>query len=252
LRPRLVAANWKLNLGPAASARLARELSLDPGGTGRVVLFPTAISIPATVAAVEGRLEVGIQEVEEASHGAFTGSNSAALAHEAGCRWALIGHSERRQRYAESDDRVRARVVTTLKAGLSAMVCVGETLEEREANRARDVVERQVVRALEGADPADLSRVVLAYEPVWAIGTGRSASPTEVAEMHHFLRQVLSSTFGGAAEPVAVLYGGSVNASHAPALLSLPGVDGALVGGASLSAATFRPIVAALGASGPA
>lgn len=246
MRPRLVAANWKLNLGPRASSELAAELAQDPGGPGRVVIFPTALSVAATVATVGGRLEVGVQEVEEVAQGAYTGSNSAALAREAGCSWALIGHSERRQRYAESDQRVAARLRATLDAGLAAMVCVGETLAEREAGAARQVVERQVVQALGGLSPGELDKVVLAYEPVWAIGTGKSATPDEVAEMHAFLRQVLSATWGTAAESVAVLYGGSVSASNASALLSLPGVDGALVGGASLKASTFRPIVAAL------
>jgi triosephosphate isomerase len=248
-RRTFIAGNWKLNLGPASSARLAEELvrTLADRGEVDVALYPTTISIPAVQAVLGGSgIELGVQEVEPFASGAYTGANSPVLCREAGCTRALIGHSERRQRYGETDAGVAAKTVACLDAGLLPMICVGETLQERDAGVAADIVGHQVSAAL-SALPADrVGALTIAYEPVWAIGTGRTASPAEAQEMHQHVRAVLRSLYGDViADGLRVLYGGSVTPETAPALLGQPDIDGALVGGASLKAASFAAIVRA-------
>ena len=245
----LIAGNWKLNLGPSDARAVAEALVPAVAGRGdvEVALFPTALSIPTVLQAVEGSgITVGVQEIHHADSGAFTGTNSPAMARSVGCAWALIGHSERRQLFGETDEGVAAKVLSALSAGLLPMVCLGETLEQRDAGQVEAVVTRQLAAALGTLRPDQVATLTLAYEPVWAIGTGRTASPEQAQEVHALLRAWLRDHYPAyVAEQVRILYGGSVKPHNAAELLSCADIDGALVGGASLKAETFAPIVAA-------
>ena len=246
-----IAGNWKLHHGPKASAELATGLreALAERGDVDVAVFPTALSVAAVGPALEGSgIALGVQEIEPVQQGARTGGNSASMARELGCAYALIGHSERRQHWAETDASVRAKVDTAREAGLLPMVCIGETLEQRDAGQAEAVVFAQLSAALEGL-PADVvATITLAYEPVWAIGTGRSATPEQAQAIHASIRGWLAETYPPfVAEQVRVLYGGSVKPTNAAELLACPDIDGALVGGASLKVDSFAGIVAAIG-----
>lgn len=245
-----IAGNWKLNLGPTDAAALAAELvpALANRGDIDVALFPTAISLVPVLHALEGSgIEAGPQEIDAQTSGAYTGQNSATMAREAGCTRVLIGHSERRQHYGETDAGVRAKVGTALAAGLLPIVCVGETLEERRAGKVEDVVFRQTAAAFEGLTADQAATLTLAYEPVWAIGTGETASPAQAQEVHAALRGWLRSHYPSfVADQVRIQYGGSVKPSNAAELLSCPDIDGALVGGASLKVDSFAGIIAAI------
>lgn len=248
----LICGNWKLHLGPAAAASLARYLDrrLQHRDAVDVVVFPTALSAAGVVAALSSSgIEVGIQEVAAVASGALTGANSAVMAREAGCTWMLTGHSERRQHFAETDEGVRDKIKAGLAAGLRPVVCVGETLEERNAGRVDEVTRRQLAVAFEGLTPEQWARVTLAYEPVWAIGTGVTATPEQAQQVHASVREWLRANGSPAlAAGMRILYGGSVHADNAAALLGCPDIDGALVGGASLQVDSFAAIVAAAGA----
>lgn len=248
-RTPLIAGNYKLNLGPEPAAALVSALAprISNRGDVDVAVFPTALAIPAVVSAAEGSgILVGIQEVHHEASGAFTGTNSPEMARAAGCQFALIGHSERRQLFGETDTGVSRKVVATLRAGLLPMVCVGETLEQRDADQVEAVITRQLAAALGTLTPDQVATVTLAYEPVWAIGTGRTASPTEAQEAHATLRAWLRDHYPTyVSEQVRILYGGSVKPHNAESLLAGVDVDGALVGGASLSDESFAAIVGA-------
>ena len=242
-----IAGNWKLHLAPKPAAALARELVARLSGRGDVdvALFPTALSVTSVLDAVAGSgIEVGLQEIHEAASGAFTGANSPVLAREAGCTRVLIGHSERRQLFGETDAGVNRKVKAALAAGLLPIVCVGETLAERDADQVDAVVHRQVAGAFEGLEADQLAAITLAYEPVWAIGTGRTASPDQAQAVHASLRAWLRAHYPAyVAEEMRIQYGGSVNAANAAQLLACPDIDGALVGGASLKVEDFGKIV---------
>jgi triosephosphate isomerase len=215
-----------------------------------LLIFPPAASIPAAVAAVAGRSDVliGAQHLHWEEKGAFTGEISAAIALDAGARAALVGHSERRQLFGETDAETGRKVRTCLAAGLLPVLCVGETLDEREAGAASSVVRRQLDAALGSLRPDELANLLIAYEPVWAIGTGRTASPADAAEMHGDTRAFLVEHVGETiAMGVPVLYGGSVKPDNAADLLAASDVDGVLVGGASLDPADFAAICRAAG-----
>ncbi|TNE88609.1 MAG: triose-phosphate isomerase [Deltaproteobacteria bacterium] len=245
-----IAGNWKLNLGPAEAGELAEALAsaLADRGEVEVAVFPTALSALTVAGAVEGSgIEVGLQEIHSAASGAFTGTNSARMAREAGLTRVLIGHSERRQLFGETDAGVRAKVELALAEGLLPIVCVGETLEERDAGQVEAVVHRQVAAALEGLEPDQVAAITLAYEPVWAIGTGRTATPAQAQEVHASIRGWLRAHFPAfVAEDMRIQYGGSVKPGNAAELLACEDIDGALVGGASLKADSFAGIVAAV------
>ena len=247
----LIAGNWKLNLGPAEAGALGSALAQAAANRGdtEVAVFPTAISVPAVLAAVSGSgITVGVQEIHHQPSGAFTGTNSAVMAREVGCTWALIGHSERRQLFGETDDGVRKKVRAALDAGLLPMVCIGETLEQRDAGQVEAVVTRQLAGGLGTLAPDEVATITLAYEPVWAIGTGRTASPEQAQEVHATIRAWLRDRYPAyVADTVRVLYGGSVKPSNAAELLSCTDIDGALVGGASLKADSFAGIISAVG-----
>ncbi len=240
LRTPLFAANWKLNHGPSdARAFMQRFLAETPRQTDRTLLFfPPALSVAAVVDSVRERpdLVVGVQQVHSESSGAFTGENSVAMARDAGARAVLIGHSERRHVFGETDAATARKMRLAFDAHLIPMLCVGETLEEREAGSTESVVLRQLAAGLSELSEAEVTGVVLAYEPVWAIGTGRTATPQDASAIHAVLRAELRRRIGDRAGHTAICYGGSVNRGNAQALLSSPDVDGLLVGGASLDA----------------
>lgn len=244
MRRKIVAGNWKMNGSKDLAQTLVSDVrsqaaSLDNGV--EVVIIPPAIYVPDVVASAGDVLSVGVQNVAQWASGAYTGEISADMALDQGCQYALVGHSERRQLFAETDAAVAEKVGRILASGLQAMVCVGETLEEREAGKAETVVAAQVKAGLATVASEQWQRVVVAYEPVWAIGTGKTATAQDAQAMHASIRQVLSE-MGAPANEVSLLYGGSVKADNAAALFAEPDIDGGLIGGASLKAEDFVSI----------
>jgi triosephosphate isomerase len=245
-RPKLVAGNWKMHLRTASAAALASDVAAAAASTPGpdVAVFPTFVHLAAVREALRGsRVALGAQACHERTEGAHTGEIAAEMLADVGVSVVLVGHSERRQA-GETDAMVAARVRAALGAGLRPLVCVGETLAEREASRTDEVLVRQTSAALDGLAASDLGHVDLAYEPVWAIGTGRTATPETAVLAHRTIRAVLSKKFGTAGAGPRILYGGSVKPSNAAELMSSEGVDGVLVGGASLEGPSFRAILA--------
>ena len=243
---KLAAGNWKMNgtMSSLPEAMAVAGAALRP--EVEVLICPPATLIaPMATAAVGTNLEVGGQDCHTVQSGAHTGDISARMLADAGASYVILGHSERRTDHGEDDDLVRAKTEAAWEAGLTAIVCIGETLAEREAGRTLDVVGRQ----LQGSVPngASGARLVVAYEPVWAIGTGKVPTTDQIAEVHDFIRARLDDRFGeGVGRLVRILYGGSVKPSNAAEIFAIANVDGALVGGASLKAADFSGIIAAL------
>ena len=249
LKP-VIAANWKLNHTPSdARAFLQRFLAQVPKLNERtLVFFPSAITLTTVVDGLKDRPEVwvGVQNVHSEAQGAFTGENSVLMARDVGARVVLVGHSERRHVFGETDAMTTKKMALIAQARLTPMLCVGETLEEREAGRTAEVVERQLSAGLAELDDAQVAVVMLAYEPVWAIGTGRTATPEDASEIHGVLRRALVSRVGErAGAGIPILYGGSVNRGNATQLLAASDVDGLLVGGAALDADSWASIVRA-------
>ena len=249
LRRPVLAANWKMNVGPtAASAFIESYLSRYAARDDRtVILFPSAIAFSSARHAAEARpdIQFGVQNIHSAEKGAFTGETSAAMAKDAGARFVLIGHSERRHVFGETDAQSAEKMQRVVGQGLAPVLCVGEKIDEREAGATNEVVVRQLLAALEGLatfTAAELLSLVIAYEPVWAIGTGRTATPADASEAHAAIRTALREKAGAASDAIPILYGGSVTASNASALLAAPGVDGLLVGGASLDPDSWAAI----------
>ena len=244
-----IAGNWKLNLGPRAAVELATALreALADRGDVHVAVFPTALSIAAVIPVLHGSgIGVGVQEIQPQPSGAFTGCNSGIMARELGCEYVLVGHSERRQLFSETDAGVNAKVAAGLAAGLLPIVCVGETLDERKAGRVDEVVHRQLGTALKGLAADQVASLTIAYEPVWAIGTGEVATPAQAQEVHASLRAWLRDHYPAfIADEMRIQYGGSVKPDNAAELLACPDIDGALVGGASLTVRGLVGIVAA-------
>jgi triosephosphate isomerase len=249
-RRKVVAGNWKMNKTVPEALALVRELRgmVAPlGDTVEVVLAPTFVALQPLHVALEGApLQLAAQNCHWESSGAFTGEVSAPMLAELGCAYVIVGHSERRQLFGETDELVNKRARAVRAAGMTPIICVGETLAEREANQTLEVVERQVRGALAGFEAKDVATFVLAYEPVWAIGTGRNATSAQAQEVHAAIRALLGRLYDGeTAGRVRIQYGGSVKPDNAAELLGQPDVDGALVGGASLKAADFAAIVKA-------
>ena len=252
-RRTIVASNWKMNLDRAKARDLATAVAARAAeaGTTELVLCPPAVYVETVAAALGGSSPValGAQNMHDQSSGAFTGEVAPPMLLDLGCRYVILGHSERRTLFGETDAVVNAKTRAALAAGLTPIVCVGETLEEREGNRTQAVVTTQINGSLAGLPPADLEKIVVAYEPVWAIGTGRVATPQQAQEVHALIRGLL----GGLASPavaakVRIQYGGSVKPDNAADLAVQPDIDGALVGGASLKADDFLGIAKAFGA----
>jgi triosephosphate isomerase (TIM) len=242
MRGKLVVGNWKMNGGLAANAALLSELVAGwKSVPGRQIAVCAPYPYLAQVAAALANSPIawGAQDVSEHASGAYTGEVSAAMLAEFGCRFAIVGHSERRQFYGDTDVVVAAKAVAALAAGLTPIVCVGETLAERDAQVTESVVLRQLDAVL-AAIGANVAKAVIAYEPVWAIGTGRTASPEEAQAVHAVLRRRLAGAAG-----IPLLYGGSVKADNAKALFAMADIDGGLIGGASLKAGEFLAIARA-------
>ncbi|AFE10526.1 triosephosphate isomerase [Corallococcus coralloides DSM 2259] len=251
-RRKIVAGNWKMNKTVPEALALVRELRGAVAAMGdkvEVAIAPPFVALQPLHVALEGApLQLAAQNCHWESSGAFTGEISAPMLAELGCAYVIVGHSERRQFFGETDATVNKRAKAVKAAGMTPIVCVGETLAERESNQTLTVVERQVRGALEGFSGADVATFVLAYEPVWAIGTGRTATTAQAQEVHAAIRGLLTRMYDeGTAERVRIQYGGSVKPDNAAELLGQPDVDGALVGGASLKAADFVAIVKAAG-----
>lgn len=246
MRKPIIAGNWKMYKTPTEAEVLVRALiPLVAGAKADVVVCPPFTALDRAGAALRGsNVALGSQNVFWEEQGAFTAEIAPGMLKDLGVAYAIVGHSERRQFFHEDDSMVRRRALAALRHGITPIVCVGERLEEREAGRTNAVVSTQLRGALEGFSSEQANAIVLAYEPVWAIGTGKVATPEQAQEVHHFLRGTLQELFGaGVADAVRIQYGGSVKADNAATLLSQPDVDGALVGGASLEAASFAGIV---------
>jgi triosephosphate isomerase len=245
MRQLIFAANWKMNHGPNAARAFAREfLQLTTPVDGRRLwFFPPAVSIAAVSETFTERPDilVGAQNVHWEPTGPFTGGISIPMVTEVGARLTLVGHSERRHLFGETDEQVARKTRAALNAGITPLVCVGETLAERDGGRTEPVIVRQLSPVLDALKPEDWSRVVLAYEPVWAIGTGKNATPDDAAQIHELIRLELNR--GGVTERAPILYGGSVNSGNVAFLLSRPQIDGVLVGGASLQARGWADLI---------
>jgi triosephosphate isomerase len=241
MRRPLVAGNWKLNGGRAANAELIRALcaGLPQRSACDVMVCPPFVYLAEVVTAAAGRLLVGAQSVSAEASGAFTGEVSAAMLRDVGCTHAIVGHSERRALYGESDALVARKFRAVRDAGLQPILCVGETLEERLAGVTTQVVSRQLCAVLDAGGADAFAAGIVAYEPVWAIGTGRTATPEQAQEVHAAIRSIVAARDARIAAELRILYGGSVKGSNARALFSMPDIDGGLVGGASLDAADF-------------
>ena len=248
VRRPVFAANWKMNHGPSdARAFMRAFLAHYQRHTDRSVLFfPPAVTLPAVAESLKDRLDIGcgVQNIHWEDQGAFTGETSAAIARDAGARFVLVGHSERRHLFGETDEQTARKCAAAAKAGLVPVLCVGERLEERERGDTDAVVLRQLRAGVSMLQPAQVASMLVAYEPVWAIGTGKTATPEDASRTHATIRAALRDMLAEKALTLPVLYGGSVNTANARALLSAPGIDGVLVGGASLDAVNWATIVA--------
>lgn len=242
----VIAGNWKMNKGPHAAREFVREFTARyaPAESGSVILFPPAVSIAVVREALDSRrdVQIGVQNIHWEQDGAFTGETSAAMARDAGAEFALIGHSERRHVFGETDAEVQRKVRAALAAGLTPVICVGELLEERKAGQVDAVITRQLGSAIEGLTADQAYSFLVAYEPVWAIGTGVTATPADASGAHAVLRAMLMERLGEEGGQVPILYGGSVKADNFAALLAAEHVNGLLIGGASLDPEVFATI----------
>jgi len=244
---RLIIGNWKMNLTIPGAAALGRALAaaVRPATDREIAVAPSFTALAAVAAALKGsEIVLTAQDLFWEPEGAYTGEISAVMLQEIGVRYVLVGHSERRQHLGETDLMVGRKALAAQRADLHPVICVGEQETARASGRAAAVVRAQLLRALEQLPATGASTLTVAYEPVWAIGTGRAASPSDAAEMHALIRDELDRTYGGAARSVRVLYGGSVSPGNVDELMATPGVDGVLVGGASLKAEAFTRIAA--------
>jgi triosephosphate isomerase len=244
MKKKLIAGNWKMNGSLAANEALIKVLlaGLNNPGCAIAVCVPAIYLIQVQALVAQSPIDVGAQDVSQHESGAFTGEISAAMLKETGIRYAIVGHSERRQYHQESDAVVALKAQRALASGVTPIVCVGETLAEREAGRTEEVVKRQLAAVIH-TNGHCISEIVVAYEPVWAIGTGKTASPEQAQAVHAVLRAQLAAATPHA-ERIQILYGGSMNAANAAQLLAQSDIDGGLVGGASLKAPDFLSIIA--------
>jgi triosephosphate isomerase (TIM) len=242
----VLAANWKMNNGPTAAKAFMETFlaAYQPRSDRTVVFFPPAVTLSTVSAAIAARsdLAAGIQNIHWAEKGAFTGETSAAMAKDAGARIVLVGHSERRHVFGETDAQCAKKCLAAAKAGLTFMLCVGETIAQREARETEEIVTHQLREGLSQIPNLISADFLLAYEPVWAIGTGLTASAGDASAIHTVLRSELNEMIGTRSDEIPILYGGSVNAENAGGLLAAPEVDGLLVGGASVEAASWLAI----------
>jgi len=250
MRQPMVAGNWKMNGSSDSVKELVAGIKEGMGSVNNaeVVVCPPAVYIPRVSGAADGsNIKIGSQNICDQDSGAFTGEISGTMLKDVGCEYAIVGHSERRALYGESDELVAQRFAAARRNGVKPILCIGETLEERESGATNDVCARQIdaVIALEGVEA--LADGVIAYEPVWAIGTGKTASPEQAQEVHAFIRGKIAALNADVADGLRLLYGGSMNAANAAELLGQPDIDGGLIGGASLKPADFLAICQAAG-----
>ena len=248
MRTKIVAGNWKMNKTPSEATGLIegiRKATHDGNDGVEVVVCVPFVDIPAAAAALKGsNIGLGAQNMHWKANGAYTGEISAAMLKDLGVQYVILGHSERRQYFAETDETVNLKLKAALEAGLTPIVCVGETLEERETGKMQEVIVNQVTKDLAGCQE-DFAKIVIAYEPVWAIGTGKTATSTQAQEVHALIRATLAKMNPAQAEKVRIQYGGSMKPANAADLMAKPDIDGGLIGGAALEADSFAAIVAA-------
>lgn len=246
-RTPIIAGNWKMYKTVKESVDFAKQLDekLKDIKDREILVCPTALSVAAVADALRfSNIQVGSQDAHWENEGAYTGNISPAMFKAAGVRYIILGHSERRQYDNDTDKRINEKLKNVLRNGLNAIVCVGETLSEREAGKTENVIETQVGGCFEGIGLGDLANIVIAYEPVWAIGTGKTATPEQANEVHAFIRKLIAKKYNPeAAEKMRIQYGGSVKPENVKQLMAQPDIDGALVGGASLKADSFTAIV---------
>ena len=246
MRRPLVAGNWKMNGDSESTVNLVNGIAASRADVtnAEVLICPPYILIPRAADALNGRddISLGAQDLDINDSGAFTGQISASMLVDAGCKYVLVGHSERRALYGESDQDVAAKFNAAQNGGLIPVLCVGETLAERESGDTETVVARQLQAVIDVVGIDKLANSVIAYEPVWAIGTGMTATPEQAQDVHKFIRNMLSALSTGVAENMQILYGGSMNAGNADALIGMQDIDGGLIGGASLQAESFLAI----------
>ncbi len=248
MRRRFIAGNWKMNLTGKEATALAQGIVAGlPSDSVDVAICPPSIYLSAVGQQLTGSsIGLGGQNMSSEASGAYTGEISAEMLRDVGCKYVILGHSERRQLFGETSQQVRQKTIAAVDAGLVPIVCLGETLDQRESAQTERVLEQQLFDSLAGHTSEVISRVVIAYEPVWAIGTGKVATPAQAEEVHAHLRKQLETLYTASiADSVRIQYGGSVKPSNAEQLLSQPNIDGALVGGASLDAESFMAIIAA-------
>jgi len=243
----IIAGNWKMNKTTVEAHDLASKLiPLIAEIKGRdIVLAPPFTALQSVAGVIKGTgIALSAQNLHWEDKGAFTGEISAEMLLDLGCKYVIIGHSERRQFFGENDETVNKKLRQALNKGLLPIVCVGETLKEREAGKANEVIERQVTGALKGVTAAEMQKVIIAYEPVWAIGTGKTATPDQANEIHNFIRKKSEIVYGKEiAGALRIQYGGSVTPENVSTLMAMPDIDGALVGGASLKPESFAALV---------
>ena len=246
-RTPLIAGNWKMYKTVSEAVETAGQLKKNVADTAGVdiMIAPTFTAIAAVCDSVKGsNIDVGGQDLFWETEGAYTGQLSPTMLVDVGCRYVIIGHSERRQYFAETDESVNKKIAAAIKTGLIPVMCIGESENQREAGQTFSVLDKQVKKGLKGFFADDLKTLVIAYEPVWAIGTGKTATSTQAQEVHQYLRSLLTEIFDQTfAQSVRILYGGSVKPENVSELMSMPDIDGALVGGASLNADIFSKIV---------
>lgn len=247
-RPKIIAGNWKMNCTPAETKELITSMVASEKSEPEVVTIVcppfTSLSVAAELLS-NSSIALGAQNLSEHESGAYTAEISASMLVAAGVKYVIVGHSERRQHYHETDSLINAKLKTALNNGLFPIFCVGETLKEREAGNSREVVSGQLLNGVNGLSVENLKSLIVAYEPVWAIGTGKTATPEMAQDMHKFIRENLAKIEPAIANSTPILYGGSVKPDNAAGLLNQPDIDGALVGGASLSADSFMKIIEA-------
>ncbi len=247
MRPSLIAGNWKMNGSLQSVVELVDGIKAGDAGKAELAVFPPAVYLMKVGGMLaDSNCALGAQNVCDQETGAYTGEVAAAMLKECGCRYTLVGHSERRSLYLETDQLVAARFAMAVASGLIPVLCVGETLDEREQGKTEAVVARQIDAVIDLSGIGGIAQAVIAYEPVWAIGTGKVATPDQAQEVHAFIRGKLAQLDIGIAEQVKILYGGSMNPSNAAELLSQDDIDGGLIGGASLKADDFLAIAQAV------
>jgi len=247
-RLKIIAGNWKMNCNLSESEKLLKALvnNVKPKNGVVPVVCPPFTSLALTASLLKNTpIQLGAQDVSEHDNGAYTGDISAKMLKSIGVQHVIIGHSERRQYHNEDDQLVNSKIRQVLKAGLKPIVCIGESLEQREGNNTEQIIRQQLTGAIVGIAAKGLNDIIIAYEPVWAIGTGRTASPEMAQEVHELIRSELSKLDQALSKKISIIYGGSVKPDNAAGLLSQPDIDGALVGGASLDAKSFISILEA-------